>query len=392
MFPTISHLVNYVFGTDFSWPVPTFGFFVTLAFILSYLTFKSEFKRKEELKEMKPYEERERWNITAKLTLVVGYGFLGFLVGFKVVGTLLDLDTFFYNPLRFIFSGQGNLRLGLLFAFMLCAFIIFANRKPLFSKTKKETIRLVSPQKLLPIMLLWSGIAGFIGAKLFNIFEDGSLHHSHTLFEILDFSGLTFWGGLIFGAFSYLFIGIRRGIYWKYLVDVGSLGMLVAYGVGRMGCHLSGDGDWGMVNTAEKPFRWLPDWMWSFRFPNNVLGQGEQIPGCVGKYCYVLPEGVFPTSFYEATIILLAFGLLWNMRRKIKVPGLLFAIYLFIAGAERILIECIRINYKFDIGGIYLSEAQLVGFFMAFLGFVVGGYLIFENRRLLKKSLTSKKI
>src|SRR5690606_13982566 len=103
---------------------------------------------------------------------------------------------------------------------------------------------------------------------------------------------------------SYLYIGIRHGIPWKQLADIGSLGMLVAYGVGRLGCHLSGDGDWGIVNNRDKPFRWLPDWAWSFDFPHNVIHQGVPIPGCTGPYCYVLPEGVFPTSLYESTCIL----------------------------------------------------------------------------------------
>ncbi|PRD49334.1 prolipoprotein diacylglyceryl transferase [Sphingobacterium haloxyli] len=374
MFPTFSSLINYIFGTDFSWPIPTFGFFVTLAFILSYLVFKSEFGRKEKRGELKAFEEHMQWSAKAISFLFLGYGLLGFLVGYKGIGALLDLEAFSHNPLRFIFSVQGNWTAGLAFVLVACVLTGFLYRKLIFGKNTTET-RHVRPKELLPAMLLWVGVTGFIGSKVFNVFEDGHLHHSHSIFEILHVSGLTFWGGLFFGAASYLYIGMRRGMDWRHLTDVGSLGMLVAYGVGRMGCHLSGDGDWGVVNAAEKPFSWVPDWMWSFRFPHNVIGQGEYISGCDGKYCYVLPEGVFPTSFYESFIILLVFAILWKIKERIKTPGRLFVIYLFITGTERFLIEFIRVNYKFNVFGLYLSEAQLVGFFMVLLAFLLGGYL-----------------
>lgn len=374
MFPTFSSLINYIFGTDFSWPIPTFGFFVTLAFVLSCRVFKSEFVRKEKRGEFKAFEEHVQWDAKAISLLFLGYGFLGFLVGYKGIGALLNLEAFSHNPLRFIFSTQGNWTVGLLLALISCVLIGLLYRKWIFLRNTKET-RWVRPVELLPMMLLWAGITGFIGSKVFNVFEDGQLHHAHSIFEILDFSGLTFWGGFIFGAISYLYIGMRKGMGWRHLADVGSLGMLVAYGVGRIGCHLSGDGDWGVVNTVEKPFSLLPDWMWSFRFPHNVIGQGEHISGCEGKYCYILPDGVFPTSFYEAFVILLVFAVLWKIKERIKTPGRLFVIYLFITGTERFLIEFIRINYKFNVFGLYLSEAQLVGFFMVLLAFLLGGYL-----------------
>src|SRR5690606_18463640 len=115
---------------------------------------------------------------------------------------------------------------------------------------------------------------GFVGAKLLNLVEDYRLLQTHSIGDIWHVSGLTFWGGLLFGAASYLYIGMRKRISWRHLLDIGSLGMLVAYGVGRMGCHLSGDGDWGIVNRLEKPFQAWPDWAWSFHFPYNVIRQG----------------------------------------------------------------------------------------------------------------------
>jgi len=378
MFPLISSLFNYLFGTDFSWPIPTFGFFVTLSFVLSCLIFRSEFDRKEREGAIKAIEEKVNVGVRVKLFIVIGYGLIGFLIGFKGWGVFIEYDSFRHNPIRWLFSAHGSWIAGVISLLFFLLFLFLAQRKSLLSPLRVET-RTIRPRDLLPILLLWAGVTGFLGAKIFNVFEDGQLFGMQGFMELLDSGGLTFWGGLLFGAASYFYIGIRKGMDWRHLADIGSLGMLVAYGVGRIGCHLSGDGDWGIVNNHEKPVEWLPQWAWSFRFPHNVLNQGEYIPGCSGKYCSILPQGVFPTSLYEATAILLVFCVLWCVRKHMKVPGMMFAIYLFVVSIERFLIEFIRVNYKFEVWGVALSEAQLVSLVLLLLALFVAGYLSVKN-------------
>jgi len=78
---------------------------------------------------------------------------------------------------------------------------------------------------------------------------------------------------------------------------------------------------------------------------------------------------------------------LWCIRKYIKVPGMVFTIYLFVVGIERFLIEFIRVNYKFNVGGIALSEAQLISLGLLLLAAFVAGYLFMKNgakRRLVK--------
>src|SRR5690606_17033054 len=108
MFPTFSSLINYIFGTDFSWPIPTFGFFVTLAFVLSYRVFKSDFLRKKKRGEFIAIEEHVQWDAKVVSLLFVVYCILGFLVGYRGIDALLIQEAFFHNPLRFICSTHGK--------------------------------------------------------------------------------------------------------------------------------------------------------------------------------------------------------------------------------------------------------------------------------------------
>jgi prolipoprotein diacylglyceryltransferase len=164
------------------------------------------------------------------------------------------------------------------------------------------------------------------------------------------------------------------GVMYYYMIDAAAPGLMLAYAVGRGGCQLSGDGDWGVVNTASKP-SWLsalPDWMWSFKYPHNVIRESVPIPGCEGKYCYELPEPVFPTPFYEIVMASIIFLILWNIRKKVNTPGILFCVYLILNGLERFFIEFIRVNKLYDVFGLSLSQAQFIA-----LGLIAAGILGF---------------
>ena len=84
-----------------------------------------------------------------------------------------------------------------------------------------------------------------------------------------------------------------------HVADAFAPAMMLSYGIGRIGCHVAGDGDWGIVNNYPKPFSWLPDWVWAYTYPNNVLGEGIQIPGCAGQYCAVCLSRCFQHHFMK---------------------------------------------------------------------------------------------
>ena len=156
---------------------------------------------------------------------------------------------------------------------------------------------------------------------------------------------------------------------------------MLAYGVGRIGCQMSGDGDWGIDNLAPKPewMSFLPDWMWSYTFPHNVINAGVPIEGCTGKFCMELANPVWPTAFYEVIMSLAIFGILWAMRKHIKVPGALFFIYLAFNGVERFFIEKIRINTEYNIlGGI--TQAEIISFSLI-LTAIIGVTYLYKSKK-----------
>ncbi len=351
MFPFLSDLLKYLFGVEGAVPIPTFGFFVAMAFVLAYFCFRSEFKRKEAEGVIKAVS-LQKGSAGIPFLKYVESAVLGFILGFKVLYAFSHRPLFFEDPLGFMGSLQGNLLAGLLMSLL---FTVFSYRYG--GMEEKEYIH---PNELMPKLIFWAAVWGFLGAKTFNYLENIPKYSSYTFGDFLKYSGLTFLGGLIFGAISYLYIGYKHKMRLIDLADIGSPGMLVAYGVGRIGCHLSGDGDWGIVNNVSKPFELLPDWLWASRFPHNILNQGEFIKGCTGDHCFALFQSVFPTSLYESIIILSCFLILWINRRKITRPGEMFFYYLLIVGLERFLIEFIKVNYKYRILALQLSEAQLV--------------------------------
>lgn len=156
---------------------------------------------------------------------------------------------------------------------------------------------------------------------------------------------------------------------------------MLAYGTGRLGCQLSGDGDWGIVNLAPKPdwMSFLPDWFWSYSYPHNVISSGVPMDGCFGRHCMILPQPVFPTPLYEAILCIALFFVLWSFRKRLKVPGTVFSIYLLLNGIERFTIEQIRINNKFMFLGMNVTQAEIIASCLIILG--LSGLIVFRKKR-----------
>ena len=381
MYPTISHLLFDLFGINIPLPIQTFGFWVAIAFIFASWIISNELKRKEKEGFLSSTKVNEIIGESLTTSEIISSLLTGFFIGFKFIEALFHYTDLVNNPQDFILSTRGNLLGGILIA-SISFYLKWTENNKTKLATPKTIEKIVHPFELVGNMTMIAAVSGIIGAKIFHILENiGEFTIEEMVGQLLSFSGLTFYGGLIAGAVSIIWYANKYKINTKHLSDSAAPGLMLAYGVGRIGCQMSGDGDWGIDNLAPKPewMSFLPDWMWSYTFPHNVINAGVPIEGCTGNFCMELANPVWPTAFYEVIMSLVIFGILWAMRKHIKVPGALFFIYLAFNGVERFFIEKIRINTEYNIlGG--LTQAEIISFCLVLTG-IIGATYLYKNKK-----------
>jgi phosphatidylglycerol:prolipoprotein diacylglycerol transferase len=209
-------------------------------------------------------------------------------------------------------------------------------------------------------------IVGIIGAKAFHLLEYSDQFFADPFGMIFSRNGFTIFGGLICGVLAASLYARRHRIALRELADALAPALMLGYAIGRIGCQISGDGDWGVAaDLAAKP-SWLPLWFWAQTYEGNIAG------------VTIAPPGVYPTPIYETLMGVLAFALLWSLRKHGWQAGWLFSLFLVLTGIARFLIEQIRVNIAINWFGIEFTQAELIA-----LGFIVLGLigLIFSMRR-----------
>ena len=384
MYPTLSHLIYDLFGVYIPLPIQTFGFWVAMAFLLASWTLTLELKRKEKLGIIKPTEKFELVGVKLSFSDLFFSLLWSFLIGFKLVEAYFNYSDLVVNPQAFILSTRGHLTGGILFAIIFTFFKWNKNKKEQLETPKKITTQ-IHPYQLVGNITMIAAISGIIGAKIFHNLENFDLFLKDPVGQLISFSGLTFYGGLIGGAVGVLWYTKKYNIRPLEICDATAPSLMLAYGVGRIGCQMSGDGDWGIDNLSPKPewMSFLPDWMWSYKFPHNVIREGAPMKDCGSEvwypYCYELANPVWPTAFYETVICTIFFLFLWRIRKKIKTSGVLFCIYLFLNGIERFMIEKVRINNEYDIlNGI--TQAEIISFCLLVVG-ISGSYFLIKKSK-----------
>jgi len=380
VYPRISDLLNDLLGTNIVLPIQTYGFFVALAFIAAGYILYLELGRKEKMGLILPGTKTITKGKAPQWSEYVVSALLYFIIGFKGIGSIFEYSDFSQNPQLFLLSSRGSLWGGIAVSAIVVVYIYFNGKKNKLEKPIHETITVHAAQ-LTPALVLVAAISGIIGAKIFDLVEHLDSFFNDPLGALFSFSGLTFYGGLIVAAFAVGYYGERNKIKWPLLADAVAPTLMLAYAIGRIGCQLSGDGCWGIPNTEPKPewLAFLPDWMWGFTFPHNVIKEGVPISGCHGDFCYELGQAVFPTSFYETTMSAIFFLVLWFLRTRIAVPGVLFGMYLILNGTERFFIEFIRVNIQYSWIGIHASQAQFIAIGIMLTG--IAGIIYFTRFR-----------
>ena len=297
-------------------------------------------------------------------------------MGYKLLPLIFDFSITNNNPQAYILSLNGSIIGGIVLCLTLLLYTQWQDKKQRLEKPI-ESISNVDPSYFLGEITMAAFIGGLSGAKLFHILENLSDFYADPIGSIISFSGLTYYGGLIVGGLSVLWVAKKRNIPFLHMLDVAAPAMMLSYGTGRIGCQVSGDGDWGIVNEAAKPnwMSFLPDWIWHYDYPNNVNGVGVPMENCFdAQYCHHLPQMVYPTPLYETIMALVLFAILWLIRKKLPYAGLLFGVYLIFNGIERYLIEQIRVNSIIEVFGMSWHQAELIAIGMMLLGLVLIAY------------------
>ena len=244
-------------------------------------------------------------------------------------------------------------------------------------------------------------LAGIVGAKLYHVLETPATFFAHPLQELFSPYGFAWFGGLLAGFAAFVWVGRRQQIPLLTLLDAGSPAAALGYGIGRIGCFLSGDGDYGIPTS-------LP---WGMSFPNGLVPTTQR---------------VHPTPIYELVVACLIAWVLWRMGHlqilrgafnrvlpeakaagsTVRVPigdhafhraspegvtvlsgwmwpGNVFAAYLVLTGAARFLVEFIRINPRSFLG---MSNAQAAGLACIIAGAILKLWLAKHDPRPTKVS------
>jgi len=412
MFPDFQYLIEYLFNIDApEWLglFKTFGLFVALAFLAAAYVLVKDLKRKEQLGLFQPELEKREVGRPASPSDLFWAGVVGFLIGHKIGGFFGGWEEIAPNPMGYVFSLQGNALVGIAGA-LIMAYSKYAEKKKEALPSPKEITVAVYPHHRISEFVVAAMIAGLAGAKVFNALETWEDFVRNPIENLVSSSGLTFYGGLITAAVVIALYARRHHISVVHLADSFAPAMMLAYGVGRLGCQFAGDGDWGIFNSAyitevngtlraagpgaflnavhaapdyfssvaqqfgQVPSLyvpapgWLPDWLFAMNYPHNVNKEGMVLTGFIGEYNKVLPAGVFPTPLYEAVVCIGLFLLLWSLRTCVRHALHLSGIYLILNGLERFFVEKIRVNYKYDWGFIHPTQAEIISAVLVLIG------------------------
>jgi prolipoprotein diacylglyceryltransferase len=382
MYPDLSYIVHAItgFGPDNVFSiVKTFGLFLAFAFLASGYVLKLELKRKEEEGILSHKVEEVTTSRPGTWKDILINVLWGAFLGFKGLFAYQNFDAFRSDPASIIFSSMGSVIGGVVGAVLLGAFGAYQYFKTKDVKLVIEKRKVYPHDRVVDIAMV-AAISGVAGAKLFSILENFDSFLRDPIGEIFSGSGLTVYGGYILAFFIVTRYVNKRGIASFHIMDAAAPAIFMGYAVGRMGCQLSGDGDWGIVNEMAKP-DWfiLPDGMWASSYAHNVLNEGVPIAGCTWDYCYELSPMVFPTPIWEIAVTLIFFAILWSFRRRIKIPGMAFFIFLALTGIERFFVEFFRVNPRYEFLGFDLSQAQYIA--LGFIALGIGAIIYLKRQR-----------
>ncbi|HMO61843.1 MAG TPA: prolipoprotein diacylglyceryl transferase [Ferruginibacter sp.] len=441
MYPNLYYVFKDWFGVE--WRalgyLNTFGLMVAVSFIAAAAIITAELKRKEKQGLLFPREEFITVGKPASLYDLLLNFITGFLFAYKIGGLFFEKPET-ESPQSYIFSTQGSLLAGILVGAAM-AWMKWRDKEKQKLKTPELRNVRIWPHDRVGDIVIISLVFGIIGAKLFDSLENWDDLVAHPLERLFSAGGLTFYGGLILAAVAIIIYASAKRIKLIHLSDAIMPALMLAYAIGRIGCQVAGDGDWGIFNSAyitdstghavlakpgefqqqlqqystyfldgtvldsgnpvpvsvtdrtsesldkvpHKPViapSWLPVWAVAYSYRQNVNKDGIAIAGIEEEHNRALPVPVFPTPLYETLLCTLIFLGLWFFRKNIRPAGMMTGLYLLLNGIERYSIETIRVNHTYPFLGFEASQAQIIAMCIILSGIifiVMAGAKLFEK-------------
>jgi phosphatidylglycerol:prolipoprotein diacylglycerol transferase len=184
--------------------------------------------------------------------------------------------------------------------------------------------------------LVWVFVAGLLGSRLLSLTNDLAALARNPLQALLSGAGFVWYGGLIAGAAVAWLLAKRYRFDFITVLECCAPALALGQALGRVGCHVAGDGDWGKVTTVS----------WGVAYEKAIIGW-PHAPGVL----------VHPTPLYEFAGYMAVFGVLWGLRRRDLPRGTMFALYCVLAGSVRFGVEFLRVN---PLVGLGLTQAQFI--------------------------------
>jgi phosphatidylglycerol:prolipoprotein diacylglycerol transferase len=219
-----------------------------------------------------------------------------------------------------------------------------------FLLTEREFILHKKNPDLAYKILLAAIPCGIIGSKLFHILEHLSEFRMDPWGMIFSGAGLSAYGGILMSLLvCWIIIRLNKESFLE-IGDITAPALMLGYCFGRFGCHVAGDGCYG-IPTAS---------FFGTAYPNGIVPTNEF---------------VYPTPLFEVAFAVLATGFLLQMRKRELMRGTMFFTYMILAGVPRLLVEFIRLNPKMFFG---LSQAQVIS-----IGLIIAGVagLVYNHRK-----------
>lgn len=384
----IYHFFNQAPVADYRFlPIYSYGFFVACGFFVAATLVVNELRRKEKLGLLTGVEAEVTVGGPVNMAEVAFYFLFGFVVFFKLIGLVV------YQPLlsegiitlkQFMLSLTTGSWMGGIVGGAVLAYYYYQQKNKQKTAQPQQKKITVYPSDSIGDLVLIAAVLGVLGSNFFNFLENPDDYKNFWQDPAgAIFSGLSIYGGLICAGIGFGIYAWRKKFNIAHFFDSVAPGFILANGIGRIGCHVSGDGDWGLPNPHVKP-DWFPQFLWSDPYAYHIISCDPAIdvpiPNCIGEEnCCQLAHAAYPTPLYELMMCTVIFIILWSLRKKLTYkPGMIFTAFMILIGIQRYAIEQWRdLSGRDTYGflGAQFRQSEIISIVMFVLGVAGTWYL-----------------